>query len=109
MKNNIYFGGTSLIFAEYDFEKNGYANIPPNKINGGLYTGEEFKKDAPYRNFPVVSDEGYMTHVNLRTANPPNMALIQYNNIRPGNNYHSAIGVQKCMNYNFTCPLQNNV
>jgi hypothetical protein len=106
MKNNNYFGGTSLTWGEYNFDKNNYATIPPAQLNGGLFTGEPFKQNAPYRNFPVVPDEGYMTNINLKSANPPPGATTQYNNIRPGNNYHSSIGVQLYneKNYNFTCP-----
>jgi len=61
--------------------------IPPPPLNGGLYTGEPFKPDAPWRAFPVVPCTAYMNHVNLRSANPPIQALFQTGaNVRPGNN-----------------------
>ena len=56
-------------------------------LNGGLYTGEPFLKDAPWRNFPAVPSAAYMTNVNLRSANPPPQALFfMAASIRPGNN-----------------------
>lgn len=56
-----------------------------------LYTGEDFWKDAPWASVPVVPDAVYLTHVNLRSANPPPQALFQMTSPhRPGNN--SAIG-----------------
>ncbi len=103
MKNNNYFGGSTLGFGEYNFDKNNYAQIPPPSLNGGLYTGKPFDKNAPHANIPVIPDEGYMTHFNLMSAKPPIEAKSQYNNIRPGNNYHGAVGIQQYPNYNFTC------
>jgi hypothetical protein len=70
--------------------------IPQPKLNGGLYTGEPFYKDAPWANVPVVPDVDYMTNVNLRSANPPPGAIFQYpGNVRPGNNYQKMPGVEK--------------
>lgn len=64
-----------------------YSKIPPPPLNGGLYTGEPFKPDAPWRAFPVIPCTGYLTHVNLRSANPPIQALFQQGaDYRPGNN-----------------------
>ncbi len=108
MKNNNYFGGSTLGWGEYNFDKNNYATIPPPSLNGGLYTGEPFKKGAAYANFPVIPDEGYITHINLLSANPPPGANTQYNNIRTGNNYHGAIGVQQYKNNNLTCTHISN-
>jgi hypothetical protein len=55
-------------------------------LNGGLYTGEPFRKDAPYRNFPAMPDAAYLLNVSLRSANPPTEALYQPpGTIRPGN------------------------
>lgn len=71
--------------------------IPKPALNGGLYTGESFKKNAPWANVPVIPDVGYMTNVNLRTANPPLDALTQYpGNNRPGNNEQFMPGVNVC-------------
>lgn len=69
---------------------------PPPSLNGGLYTGEPFAKDAPWRNFPAIPDAGYLIHYNLRSANPPPDAIYQYpGNVRPGNNYQTMPGVTK--------------
>jgi hypothetical protein len=70
-------------------------DVPPPVLNGGLYTGEPFAKDAPWANVPIIPDAGYMTNVALRSANPPLAALTQYpGNNRPGNNTQSMPGVQ---------------
>lgn len=62
-------------------------SIPKAPLNGGLYTGQPFKEDAPWRNFPVVPCTAYLNHVNLRSANPPMQAMFQMGpNVRPGNN-----------------------
>jgi hypothetical protein len=42
-----------------------------------LYTGEQFSSNAPWRSFPVLPDAAYMTHINLRSANPPPGAIYQ--------------------------------
>lgn len=88
--------------------------VPPPKpsLNGGLYTGQPFQKDAPWANIPVIPDVDYMTNVNLRSANPPPRALYQYpGNTRPGNNYQANTGLKEYtgdrgfegMKYNFSC------
>lgn len=72
--------------------------VPPPKpsLNGGLYTGEPFHKDAPYANVPVIADAGYMTHYNLLSANPPPDAVYQYpGGQRPGNNFQPMPGIQE--------------
>ena len=74
----------------------GGMNIPPRQLNGGLYTGEPFKPNAPWANVPVVPDSGYLTHYNLRSANPPLDALYQFvGTQRPGNNKGVTFGVEK--------------
>lgn len=75
---------TSLGYIEYD--SSSYASIPPPSLNGGLYTGEKFQKNAPWATVPVIPDSGYMLYHNLKTANPPEKARTQYGNVRPGNN-----------------------
>lgn len=71
------------------------SGIPPPALNGGLYTGEPFKKGAPWANVPVVPDASYMIHYNLRSANPPPGAIYQYPGYnRPGNNTIDMIGVR---------------
>ena len=61
--------------------------IPPRSLNGGLYTGEPFAKDAGYANVPVLPCSAYWNYQNLRTALPPVQALFQIQSqYRPGNN-----------------------
>lgn len=74
------------------------------KLNGGLYTGEPFEKNAPWGNVPVIPDVDYMTHQNLRSANPPKQALVQYpGGVRPGNNDQKMPGVVKSNNNAIWC------
>jgi hypothetical protein len=64
---------------------------PAPSLNGGLYTGEPFAPDAPWRNIPVVPDATYLTRVNLLSANPPPGATEQIpGGWRPGNNSYPA-------------------
>lgn len=80
--------------ASYAQAYNAPPNVPPPALNGGLYTGEPFAKDAPWANVPVVPDTAYLIHYNLRSANPPTEALYQYPGYtRPGNNTLNMIGV----------------
>lgn len=68
-------------------------NIPPPAPNGGLYTGTPFA--GPWGNVPVIPDVDYMTHINLKSANPPKEALMQYpGGVRLGNNHQTMPGVQ---------------
>ena len=78
--------------------------IPPRALNGGLYTGEPFAKDAPWANVPVVPDVTYMIHHNLRSAKPPPGALVHYpGTVRPGNNEPLYEGVQRVAGWNHHC------
>lgn len=92
--NNVYtnVGEHALHMADM---KPTYTPPPPPSLNGGLYTGEPFLPNAPWRNFPAVPDTSYMIHHNLRSANPPTDALYQYpaGNIRPGNNWTPKPGI----------------
>ena len=67
-----------------------YSKLPDRPAhNGGLYTGEPFMKDAPWRNFPTRPETGNMIFNNLRRMNnPPREALYHFpgGGIRPGNN-----------------------
>lgn len=89
--------------------------IPEPKLNGGLYTGEPFYKNAPWANVPCIPDVDYMTHVNLRSANPPPGAIYQYpGNVRPGNNYQKMPGIEKrskiaqaCISDDDVCSVKN--
>jgi hypothetical protein len=68
---------------------------PPPSLNGGLYTGEPFRKGAPYANIPVTPDADFLIHHNLRSADPPGPALTQYpGGLRPGNNFQEMPGVR---------------
>eukprot|EP00877_Chromochloris_zofingiensis_P001655 jgi/Chrzof1/11490/UNPLg00422.t1 len=82
IRDNLYVGEDTWV----------YAQPPPPQLNGGLYTGQPFKADAPYRNYPVSPDVGTMIHDNLRSAEPPAEALMHYpsGGHRPGN-YPSAL------------------
>lgn len=97
-----------------DSEKKQLPFVPPPQpsLNGGLYTGVPFEKNAPWANVPVIADADYMTHINLRSANPPPQALYQYpGNTRPGNNFQLNTGLKKYEGdrgfegkpYNFSC------
>lgn len=73
--------------ADLNLAFNSHSSIPERSLNGGLYTGEPFEANAPWANVPVIPDGVYMTHFNLRSANPPKDALFQYvGTNRPGNN-----------------------
>jgi hypothetical protein len=68
-----------------DLDNSTVGGIPKPDLNGGLYTGEPFK--GPWGNVYVQPDMVYLTTINLKSANPPESALLQYGNvIRPGNN-----------------------
>jgi len=96
-----------------DFYKNAYEklNIPPPSLNGGLYTGEPFKENAPHANIPIIPDSGYITHYALRYAHPqpPIEALYQYpENHRPGNNTPIMPGVGPFANGKYGLMCQNS-
>ena len=93
MKRNN-FGGSSLSYTEANF--NNVSNIPPPSLNGGLYTGEAFLKDAPWGNVPITPSTDVYIHQNLRSANPPKQAILQYpHNIRLGNNHQDMRGIKR--------------
>jgi hypothetical protein len=67
--------------------------IPPPSLNGGLYTGQPFADNAPWRNFPVPPDAGYYGFANLPVTSrdcprPPADAPYHLpgGGLRPGNN-----------------------
>ena len=66
-----------------------YTPPPGPTPNGGLYTGQPFAPDAPWRNFPVVPDAGYYNFTNLSSV-PSALPMAQYmvpgGGLRPGNN-----------------------
>lgn len=91
-----------MSFAPYFYDT--YVPPPKPKLNGGLYTGEPFHKNAPWGNVPVTPDIEYMINTNLRSANPPIEALFQYpGTTRIGNNHQSYHGLARPKTHNFTC------
>ena len=87
-----------------------YVPPPAPSPNGGLFTGPSPPKGAPYAAIPVTPDTDYLINVNLKSANPPPGATLQYpGNIRPGNNYQSFPGLSPYYGengqgpYNFMC------
>lgn len=66
--------------------------IPDPLPNGGLYNAPQ--STEPWANIPVIPSDLYLTHFNLRSANPPPGATEQYAGTdRLGNNYAPMIGV----------------
>jgi hypothetical protein len=87
-------------FSDFD---NSQSGIPKPSLNGGLYTGEKF--NGPWGNVYVQPDIVYLTSMNLKSANPPQNALVQYGNvIRPGNNNPVLTNTHKYSNeHNVVC------
>lgn len=78
---------SDLLYSDYKQDKVGYIKPPKPSLNGGLYTGEEFKKNASYRNFPNEPDSVYLNTYALKSANPPPGVEFQFpDTFRPGNN-----------------------
>ena len=77
-------------FATYNEDQMSYVPPANKSLNGGLYTGEAFAKDAAYRNFPTPPDSVSLITNNLSSANPPPGAQQQFPGVfRPGNNLPS--------------------
>jgi hypothetical protein len=101
----------SFVYIVYIMAKNQWSPVPPPALNGGLFTGEAFEKDAPWGNVPVRPTTAYMTNMNLRSANPPIQALFQMQaGFRPGNNSDDMMpglvaftGSQEFGPFNFAC------
>ena len=55
-------------------QHDGYARPP----NAGWYTGCEFQPGAPWGPVKTYPDASFLTHVALRSANPPPGATEQY-------------------------------
>jgi hypothetical protein len=74
-----------MIYSHLDNTDKEMSKIPQHRTNGGLYTGKPAA--GSWGSVPVIPDEIYLNHVNLKSANPPVNALTQFTNgIRPGNN-----------------------
>ena len=71
----------------YNEDQKSYVSVPKPSLNGGLYTGESFSNNAPYRNFYTPPDSVSLISNNLSSANPPPGAQKQFpDGFRPGNN-----------------------
>ena len=91
---------SSLNYGIYDFEKYGYMKPPQPKLNGGLYTGEEFNKDSDYGNVKVIADVDYLMYENLKSAKGPDEGRFHYpGSTRPGNNVQLMPGLVEYSNH----------
>lgn len=62
--------------------------VPP--LNGGLYTGEPFVRNAPWGNIPINPDVDFIIPIGLSLGNPPKEAMCQFPGYtRAGNNHQS--------------------
>lgn len=77
---------------DYEYGQTGYVMPPEPSLNGGHYTGEPFKKDAKYRDFPVKADAFYMN----KQLQTPGSQYQDVSSHRPGNNLQ-LLGVEKGM------------
>jgi hypothetical protein len=63
-----------------------YEHPPKPTLNGGLYTGEPFAPNAPWRNFPIEPDAGVYAFGNLRGIAPEAaLYMLPGGGLRPGN------------------------
>ena len=87
---------TLLQFADYDFQKTGYTPPPPPSLNGGLYSGEPFEKNAPWANIPVTPDTTVYINESIKRGNnvTPGSST-QYPATRQGNSYVEWKDLQK--------------
>lgn len=68
-------------------------SMPPPAKNGGLYGGEQSTR--PWASIPVTPTATNLINNNLRSANPPPGAIVQYvGTSRIGNNYTAMPGVK---------------
>ena len=59
---------------------------PAPTLNGGLYTGQAFPADAPWRNFPAAPEAGYYLSVPFAGVAPPGARYqVPGGGLRPGN------------------------
>jgi hypothetical protein len=86
-----------LTYAPYEHDEFVYKPM----LNGGLFTGEPFQKDAPWKNFPTKPETGNLVYNNLASANPPPGAQYHYPsaNHRPGNNTPDLYGIEQCKSF----------
>lgn len=95
-KSSSFLPATFSSFRDTEDEKERYSPIPPRSLNGGLYTGEPFWENAPWRNFPFVPSSDRIMQEQLRSAHPPPGARVLYpsGNTRPGNNRIDQKGIK---------------
>lgn len=78
---------TGSIHVQAQLHPSGSSYIPGPALNGGLYTGTPFTRDAPWRNFPVEPEAGVYAFDNLRTIAPAAaLYMLPGGGLRPGNN-----------------------
>ena len=79
-------------------DKDQNTRVPHPLPNGGIYGGPQ--STAPWANIPVAPTMTNLIHNNLKSANPPPGATVQYiGTDRFGNNYSAMPGVN-WYNYN---------
>ena len=95
-------------FGDYMFEKYGYSKIPEPSKNGGLYTGEEFKKNVKYADVKIKADAFFFNSMLNETPGSENQSV---DNIRPGNNKQILNKYRKETNSGIYCPIteKNNI
>lgn len=76
--------------------------LPPTRPNGGLYTGME--ATGSWGAYPVVPDGVVYTTQNLKSAQPPPLAMNHpYTFVRPGNNPQMPYpSISQLSGYNFS-------
>jgi hypothetical protein len=111
--NNSY---STLSHGNYEFNNYGYIKPPQPKLNGGLYTGEPFYKNAPYGNIPIMPDNdtmmAYLRNGNVSGKGPYETGFFYPSNYRVGNNHQEMKGVSQYKDgldprYAFQCIVEN--
>jgi hypothetical protein len=79
----------------WNYNKDMSSEPPPRKVNGGLFTGESFIKDAPWGNVPIVP-----TSESMSEMIPNKMAKYHYPSaFRLGNNSDPTPGLVTCLGF----------
>lgn len=79
------------------------------KLNGGLYTGEEFKKEAPWANIYIKPTTAFINTQAIEYGNtPPPGAKYHFPSYyRPGNNDDELINEYHCIP-KYNCKTKDN-
>lgn len=94
--------------------KGEYAPVPPPSpsLNGGLYTGEPFQKEAPWGNVPITPDSGVIMFNHLPSSSPLEARyMMPGGGIRPGNNMpilQKGYQLKMIDDLNMTCVPESN-